>query len=99
FFFSSRRRHTRSYGDWSSDVLFRSPDHGQRNGALLNEIHLAIKDILRIIIESHDETGHNFHAVVLDAPNAFQKTAMSILHLLCLDRKSEVKGKSISIYQ
>src|SRR5437867_7392576 len=26
FFFSSRRRHTRSYGDWSSDrVLFRSP--------------------------------------------------------------------------
>src|SRR5207248_3696064 len=25
FFFSSRRRHTRSYGDWSSDVyLFRS---------------------------------------------------------------------------
>src|SRR5207248_4940039 len=24
FFFSSRRRHTRSYGDWSSDVCFRS---------------------------------------------------------------------------
>src|SRR5207248_6514496 len=24
FFFSSRRRHTRSYGDWSRRVLFRS---------------------------------------------------------------------------
>src|SRR5207248_9302214 len=35
FFFSSRRRHTRSYGDWSSDVcssdLTRS--HGGRRGA------------------------------------------------------------------
>src|SRR5437867_10792089 len=37
FFFSSRRRHTRSYGDWSSDVcssdlgecVFKSTDHGQ----------------------------------------------------------------------
>src|SRR5207248_6597811 len=31
FFFSSRRRHTRSYGDWSSDVcssdLRRAPSH------------------------------------------------------------------------
>src|SRR5574341_2354823 len=25
FFFSSRRRHTRLVGDWSSDVCFRSP--------------------------------------------------------------------------
>src|SRR5207248_3975911 len=30
FFFSSRRRHTRSYGDWSSDVC--SSDLGQQNG-------------------------------------------------------------------
>src|SRR5437762_12899293 len=30
FFFSSRRRHTRYIGDWSSDrVLFRSPDQAQ----------------------------------------------------------------------
>src|SRR5256885_7587353 len=28
FFFSSRRRHTRLQGDWSSDVLFRSPAEG-----------------------------------------------------------------------
>src|SRR5574340_59540 len=28
FFFSSRRRHTRSFGDWSSDVLFRSIRYG-----------------------------------------------------------------------
>src|SRR6266705_5006412 len=31
FFFSSRRRHTRSYGDWSSDVC--SSDLGRQSGA------------------------------------------------------------------
>src|SRR5207248_3952559 len=31
FFFSSRRRHTRSYGDWSSDVC--SSDLRERTGA------------------------------------------------------------------
>src|SRR5690348_10217958 len=33
FFFSSRRRHTRWTGDWSSDVLFRSlmPEYMQEN--------------------------------------------------------------------
>src|SRR5207248_7774105 len=28
FFFSSRRRHTRSYGDWSSDVCSSDLPHG-----------------------------------------------------------------------
>src|SRR5207248_5642715 len=36
FFFSSRRRHTRSYGDWSSDVcssdLHTSPLHVAEDG-------------------------------------------------------------------
>src|SRR5437867_11515172 len=36
FFFSSRRRHTRSYGDWSSDVcssdLRRERETGDRRG-------------------------------------------------------------------
>src|SRR5207248_5094325 len=29
FFFSSRRRHTRSYGDWSSDVCSSDLTHGR----------------------------------------------------------------------
>src|SRR5207248_6820261 len=37
FFFSSRRRHTRSYGDWSSDVcssdLARSSEGWPRHGS------------------------------------------------------------------
>src|SRR5207248_7559657 len=33
FFFSSRRRHTRSYGDWSSDVC--SSDLGATNTGVL----------------------------------------------------------------
>src|SRR5580700_960303 len=57
-------------------------DHGQRDGALLNELHLAVEDVVRIVIESDDEAGHHFHAVALDAPDALQKTAMGVLHLL-----------------
>src|SRR5207248_4186272 len=33
FFFSSRRRHTRSYGDWSSDVCSSDLAADQRNVA------------------------------------------------------------------
>src|SRR6202047_5694231 len=36
FFFSSRRRHTRSYGDWSSDVC-SSDLHAVRGGALQSQ--------------------------------------------------------------
>src|SRR5207248_7738404 len=32
FFFSSRRRHTRSYGDWSSDVCSSDLVRGNSNG-------------------------------------------------------------------
>src|SRR5207248_7750742 len=36
FFFSSRRRHTRSYGDWSSDVC--SSDLGSKSSSGLDAI-------------------------------------------------------------
>src|SRR5207248_7020071 len=32
FFFSSRRRHTRSYGDWSSDVCSSDLEREQEDG-------------------------------------------------------------------
>src|SRR6266516_3878300 len=47
FFFSSRRRHTRSYGDWSSDVcssdlplpaVLAGPERCGLNSALLNSM-------------------------------------------------------------
>src|SRR5437867_13342620 len=47
FFFSSRRRHTRSYGDWSSDVC--SSDLGKR--IELTDFTEAEADILRIGLE------------------------------------------------
>src|SRR5207248_6642098 len=34
FFFSSRRRHTRSYGDWSSDVCSSDLEHPSAHGFL-----------------------------------------------------------------
>src|SRR5207248_3920928 len=48
FFFSSRRRHTRSYGDWSSDVCssdLMSYRMGSERIVLVSAPHL-IKDIL-----------------------------------------------------
>src|SRR5207248_6283470 len=43
FFFSSRRRHTRSYGDWSSDVC--SSDLGERTLLVVNR---GFADAMRI---------------------------------------------------
>src|SRR5207248_6734726 len=49
FFFSSRRRHTSSYGDWSSDVCSSDlyAEQGQRNLAELfdREVSLALLGI------------------------------------------------------
>src|SRR5437879_1765457 len=60
----------------------QQPDHGERDSALLNELHLPVESVIRLVIESHDEAGHDFHAVALDAPDVFEEAAVSILHLL-----------------
>src|SRR5579863_7652366 len=57
-------------------------NHGERNGALLNELHLPVEDVVGIVIESDDESGHDFHAIVLDAADVFEEAAVSVLHLL-----------------
>src|SRR5437867_12447344 len=38
FFFSSRRRHTRSYGDWSSDVCSSDLQAGRTAGTLERDL-------------------------------------------------------------
>src|SRR5437870_11567873 len=53
FFFSSRRRHTRSKRDWSSDVI-PTTDHASLNLAqavliALYEVHLAAGDATRVL--------------------------------------------------
>src|SRR5438094_9091101 len=42
FFFSSRRRHTRSYGDWSSDVCSSDLDNRDKNPSLTVEQNAAM---------------------------------------------------------
>src|SRR6266516_6281141 len=47
FFFSSRRRHTRSYGDWSSDVCssdLRLAEAKRRAALAAARLHLAADD-------------------------------------------------------
>src|SRR5438094_5646836 len=57
FFFSSRRRHTRSYGDWSSDVC--SSDLVSRLLLLLQSYHIGLEvgryvSLERVIEENKD---------------------------------------------
>src|SRR5437867_12736481 len=49
FFFSSRRRHTRSYGDWSSDVC--SSDLAPDSTMMIIPVNLGSRSY-RIIVES-----------------------------------------------
>src|SRR3989454_6614108 len=62
FFFSSRRRHTRLQGDWSSDVcssdLRTSHDSYERIGHLLDRVHIVPADLL---------DQHSLTSVVRDA--------------------------------
>src|SRR5207245_4944682 len=54
FFFSSRRRHTRCYRDWSSDVC--SSDLRQRFSSVCNgrahQIRAGLADLLRNLVEN-----------------------------------------------
>src|SRR5207248_7700252 len=51
FFFSSRRRHTRSYGDWSSDVCSSDlPGAGQPRLQPGAAVHLLEVDRLQVLV-------------------------------------------------
>src|SRR3984893_17821173 len=68
----------------SARKRLQQADHRERDGALLNELHLPIEDVVGIVIESDDESGHDFHAVVLDAADVLKEAAVGVLHLLSL---------------
>src|SRR6266516_1352656 len=57
FFFSSRRRHTRSYGDWSSDVCSSDLDRCTKIGHCVEVIHRYSEEALDlwcVQIECHN---------------------------------------------
>src|SRR5207248_7910773 len=66
FFFSSRRRHTRSYGDWSSDVC--SSDLSAVSGSDLTELG---------VVNATDITK-SMPAVVLTQPNGPSSFSLAI---------------------
>src|SRR5947209_12326679 len=66
FFFSSRRRHTRYWRDWSSDVCsFRSPGRGpRRRGERASKPGLSAEQVPALI--ARDRAGHTADAVLPD---------------------------------
>src|SRR5207248_4611172 len=57
FFFSSRRRHTRSYGDWSSDVCSSDLEFAKPVTRPLRYISAA--EVLPVIVQILTEPGTN----------------------------------------
>src|SRR5256885_5263386 len=62
FFFSSRRRHTRLQGDWSSDVC--SSDLYDRSFATCAGKQKNIQPAVVIVVEESDSTAHGFQDIV-----------------------------------
>src|SRR5207248_7707083 len=66
FFFSSRRRHTRSYGDWSSDVcssdLVRRAVHGEALGLFHRESAQVINavDVIGVTVREEDAVQREY---------------------------------------
>src|SRR5438094_3026723 len=85
FFFSSRRRHTRSYGDWSSDVcssdLARDPVVASQ--CLVHESVIRIEQIDHIAVLAKDAVEQQFSL-------AAKRLAQVVVECARLDRKSVV---------
>src|SRR5207248_5486862 len=87
FFFSSRRRHTRSYGDWSSDVCssdLYGPELSRRFRAL--KVWMLLKgvglDFLGDAIESNLACARHFESMVR-ASDDFEMVAPVELSIFC----------------
>src|SRR5438874_5526597 len=83
FFFSSRRRHTRSLRDWSSDVCSSDLPEGHdvravprdgRRGAR-GQTHLAGARLLRRILQDHQRPGSHASRVPAGVPGALTEVA------------------------
>src|SRR4029434_285515 len=58
--------------------------HRKRNRALPNKLDLPIEDVIRIVVEADNETGHHFHTVVLNPSDGVEQVAAHVLPLLGL---------------
>src|SRR5207248_8571066 len=93
FFFSSRRRHTRSYGDWSSDVcssdlhppfptgLQHMDSINCRNAPAMAEILRGRTNIERVAC------GHHHRSIQIRWAGTIGSVAPSVAHQVVLDLK------------
>src|SRR5207248_6973389 len=78
FFFSSRRRHTRSYGDWSSDVC--SSD--------LMKLFLRVREIGRAgILQAGDRIQHSHAIAVKFSADKFRNFLSGSFHGFSFSRR------------
>src|SRR5207248_8691431 len=91
FFFSSRRRHTRSYGDWSSDVcssdLWRRYSFGKITGPL-SVARTAVSPFFgsrRLKSNGPMVLLRNFQSGVLFARAVFAKVRIALISSLVIE--------------
>src|SRR5437867_11694111 len=77
FFFSSRRRHTRSYGDWSSDVCSSDLSGGSSASqrALAEEAEKTARQLQQLTREQQRQDLNDAMRRVQDAADAMRRAA------------------------
>src|SRR5207248_8572723 len=91
FFFSSRRRHTRSYGDWSSDVCSSDLEIG--HGALAERALLPVLPTkeqfpytIRVVSETLESNGSSSMASTCGSTLALMDAGVQIGRASCRER-------------
>src|SRR5712692_1196740 len=67
-------------------------DHRDRYCAFTNKVYLPLKDVIRIIIEAHDEAAQHLHPVALHFPYRVYEIAARVLTLLRLYQAFHDRG-------
>src|SRR5207248_8199675 len=92
FFFSSRRRHTRSYGDWSSDVC--SSDLTFTVAAMVPTVSAPTNDMTKAIASASKAIGKGGAGIPGTMASRVGGTARAAaMQMNGGDRKSVVVGK------
>src|SRR5256885_11081599 len=80
FFFSSRRRHTRLQGDWSSDVCSSDLEHCSRQGAFLPDLAERKEDLVSFSTQDRKSTRLNSsHLVISYAVFCLKKKKLAVM--------------------
>jgi len=60
----------------------QEPDHCKRNCTFADKVDLPLENILRVVIESYNKTGHDLDTIALNFSHRFKQVAFCILRFV-----------------